>query len=176
MSEAVSVLLQEVGNEIRSRRDPEHTYTAAALGAFAAIVGGVAAVTALANVSAVPFWRHPALIGAAVCAVLAFLVIRKIERESGIYADLRQAQFKLVELLAASAGLKADDIPPGLKATAPKPEGHHYSSQLIGGTAAASFVFCTAVWYGTITSAASLTPAGPTIVNCPNPAASAPRQ
>ena len=153
MNEAIVVLLQELGSEIRSRRDPEHTYTAAALGSFAAIVGGVAAVTALANVSAVPFWRHPALIGAVVCAVLSVLVVRKIERECVIYAALRQEQFKLVEMLREDANLKAEQIPAGLKSSAPTPSGHSYSTSLVNGAAIAAGAFCLAVWYGTITAA-----------------------
>ena len=58
-----SKLLSEISAELRSRRDPEHLYTAASVGAFGAVAWGVAALGA-GQPQFVPMSpTHPALVG-----------------------------------------------------------------------------------------------------------------
>ena len=142
---ALTFLLQEVGTEIRSRRDPEHLYTAALVGALGAIAWGVATIATITD-KQIPFWRHPALIGVLACVLMAWSVWCKVKREHEIYAELRLEQVRLVNLWVSVSGVQEKEIPPGLRIGSAAGRGHTYSGRIIGVSALVSSLFCLAVW------------------------------
>jgi hypothetical protein len=143
---AISLLLQEVGTELRSRREPEHLYTAALVGALGAVAWGAATIATMQNVERIPFWKHPAIVGAFACVVIAAAVWIKIRREHKVYVELRGEQIRLAGLFAAQAGLAPDQLPAGLRTGAVSGNGHLHSGVIVFASAIASFAFCIAVW------------------------------
>jgi hypothetical protein len=143
---AISLLLQEVGTELRSRREPEHLYTAALVGALGAVAWGAATIATVQNVETIPFWKHPAIVGAFACVVIAVAVWIKVRKEHKGYVELRGEHIRLAGLFATQAGLEQDQLPAGLRTGTVSGNGHVYSGIVIFASAIASFAFCIAVW------------------------------
>ena len=101
---AFAVLLQDHGTELRARRDAEHLYTAAHVGATGAVAWGVATVGTIPAAANMPWYAHPAFFGALGSVLLAFAVYRKIMRENSIHVELRRQQRNLAALFAAESG------------------------------------------------------------------------
>jgi hypothetical protein len=73
-------MLQEVVAELRSRREPEHLYTAA----LVAVARGVATIASIKGADKIPFCRHPAIAGAFACLIIAIAVWLKVNRERDV--------------------------------------------------------------------------------------------
>jgi hypothetical protein len=144
--QVLGVLLQEHGNEIRSRRDPEHIYTAAFVGAVGALAWGVATIGTISRLALVPWWRHPAIFGALGCMVMAFFVIRKIRREYRVHLKLRGEQNVLARSLAQAAGIDQSELPQGLQSLDEVGLGHHFSIWIVVVAAFTAGAFCLSVW------------------------------
>jgi MFS family permease len=143
---ALEHILQEIGNEVRSRREPEHAFTAAAVGALGAIAAGTAAVATVPGLAAAPAWRHPAVVGAVACVLIAIAILFKIERENRVYRAARAEQVSLYAKFAAECGLKNFELPKGLQSAAIVGKGHWFSAAIVLVAALGSASFCLAVW------------------------------
>jgi hypothetical protein len=143
---ALEHILQEIGNEVRSRREPEHAFTAAAVGALGAIAAGTAAVATIPALATVPAWRHPAIVGAFACVLIAIAILIKIERENRVYREARAEQIRLYAAFAAEYGLDNGELPKGLQSTATVRKGHWFSAAIVLVAALGSSGFCVAVW------------------------------
>lgn len=142
----LSMLLQEVGAELRARREPEHLFTAALVGALGAVAWGVATIASVPGAKMIPWWRHPALAGALSCALFAAGVWFKVKREHGLYVGLRAEQARIAGLVAELAGVKQEDVPEGLRTGSTAGAGYLSSAGVIAASATAAIVFCVSVW------------------------------
>ena len=143
---ALSMLLQEVGAELRARREPEHLYTAALVGALGAVAWGVATIASVPGAKTIPWWRHPALAGALVCTIFAVAVWFKVRREHDQYIDLRADQVRIAGLVGEVAAVKQDELPAGLRTGGKAGSGYLYSAAVIAASAVAAIYFCVSVW------------------------------
>ena len=143
---ALMLLLQEVSAELRSRRDPEHLYTAALIGALGAVAWGVATIATTEIVKNVPYWRHPALVGALACLMMSVGVWIKVKREHSVYVQLRRDHVRLAGLVASAAGLNQSELSEGLQEGQAAGKGYRYSGVVIALSASASFLFCLSIW------------------------------
>ena len=143
---ALSILLQEVSAELRARRDPEHLYIAAIVGALGAVAWGVATIATVTDCTLIPWFRHPALVGALACVVMAFGVWVKVQREHRVYAKLRTEHVRLAAMVAIEAGIQQSELPVGLRCNATAGKGYLYSVLVIVTSVFASVFFCIAVW------------------------------
>jgi hypothetical protein len=142
-----SLLLQELGDEIRRRREPEHLYTAAAVGAFGAVAWGVATIATVQNANMSPVYLHPAIVAAVGCILLAFALIAKVVREHRRYARLRREQIRIANWLAdACSGSFHHQLPPGLQNGATAGCGYLGSILVIVSSAGLAAAFCVSVW------------------------------
>ena len=146
------LLLQEIGAEVRSRREPEHLFTAAAVGAMGAIAGGSGAVATVDALASVPFWQHPALLGAVSCVVICVAIVVKTERENRVYRAARSEQLRLYKLFAQEHGLLQSELPHGLRTTAQVGRGHWYSSAVVIAATLGATAFCLSVLASTYSS------------------------
>lgn len=141
------MIFAELSEEIRSRREPEHLYTAAAIGAFGAIAWGVATIaTVTTNKNPVAFYQHPALVAAGACVILTVAVIAKIVREHKKYVDLRREQIKLAQSLAESCSFDRSNLPPGLHVGKESGPGYLWSTGVVVCAAVGAIAFCVSVW------------------------------
>ncbi|MGH9549379.1 MAG: hypothetical protein ACRD3W_08390, partial [Terriglobales bacterium] len=101
------MLLTELGAALRARSEPEHLYTAAALGSFGALAWGVAALQPESYLTR-PMWMRPAVIAAIGTAVVASSVVVKIIREHYKFAEIKREQARIAKQLASLPG--ATDI------------------------------------------------------------------
>jgi hypothetical protein len=131
------LLLQELGAALRARSDPEHLYTAAALGSFGAVAWGVAALKPQDYLSR-PIWTRPGTVAALGILLVALSVVRKIRREHKKYTETKK-QYSLVATLLKS--LPNGDVIPN-NWTDPAGEGHKYSEWLVMVAAGAAILFC----------------------------------
>jgi hypothetical protein len=104
-------LLQDLGEEIRKRRDPEYIYTAAAVGSFGAVSWGVAALGGISARRIISAWATPASVAALGTLLLAAAVMHKIYRDHDAYRKLREEQVKIAGLLATKLGVNVKDLP-----------------------------------------------------------------
>jgi hypothetical protein len=148
-STALEHLLQEIGNELRSRREPEHIFTASAIGAMGAIAGGTAAVATVPALASAPIWQHPAIIGAATCFLIGLSIVAKTERENRVYRAARLEQTRLYALFAKEHALLNSELPKGLRLDAKAGRGHWFSSAIVIAATVGSLSFCLAVWVTT---------------------------
>jgi len=143
---ALSVLFQDIGSEVRARRDPEYLYTAATIGALGALAWGVATIATVQGAGGIPSWRHPAVAGAVASLMLTWAVWQKIQREHGIYVALRAEQLRIAGLLAEATGVSQEELPTGLRLGVTAGAGHRASGVVIGSTCAATVLFCLSIW------------------------------
>jgi hypothetical protein len=136
-------LFQHVTDELRSRRQPEYAYTAAAVGAFGAIAWGVAALVALSN--PVPTWRHPAIAGIVTVLLIAFPVIVKILQEHKNYVQLREDQQRLAKEMVVAYGLDLSWLPAPLRPAGKIGDAHRWSVGIVLGAGVGAVLFCLAV-------------------------------
>lgn len=141
----LSDLFQNLCAELRARRDAEHLYTAALVGALGAVSWGVATLATTSS-SAAPYWRHPALAGALACFLMAAGVLAKIYREHTVYVRLRLEQVTLVTLFAASAGVPEKELPVGLRPGGKAGKGYRYSCAIVILSTIGAIYFCLTVW------------------------------
>jgi len=144
--QGLAIFLQDHGQEIRSRRDPEHIYTAALVGAVGALAWGVATVGAIFPSASIPWWRHPAIVGAIACLVMASFVTLKIIREYRVHLILRKEQVRLASLLADETGVLRPEVPAGLQSTSGVGLGHQLSITIIMVTAVSAGLFCVSIY------------------------------
>lgn len=141
----LQMLFQHVTEELRSRRQPEYIYTAAAVGAFGAIAWGVATLATLQI--GVPNWRHPALTGIIAIVMIAIPVIIKIRREHSHYIVLRKEQVDLIGTMAQECKLDEEMIPTGLKKSSIiVGRGHLLSIFIVTGAGLGATLFCASIW------------------------------
>jgi hypothetical protein len=143
---ALSLLLQEVGAELRSRREPEHLYTAALIGALGAVAWGVATIATIGGISRILWWKHPAIVGASACWLIALAIWAKVKREHKEYAKLRAEHVRLAAQFATQAGLEQKQLPVGLQSGGGSGDGYVYSGVVILASALAASLFCITVW------------------------------
>jgi hypothetical protein len=139
-------MLAELGQEERSRRDPEHIFTAAVIGAFGAIAWGVATIATVTIQQPVRWFQHPAIVAAAGCFVLAVAVIAKIVREHAVYCDIRREQVAIAHKLANLCGLDVAELPRGFQLVDEARPGYWLSINLVFWAALAAVLFCISVW------------------------------
>jgi hypothetical protein len=96
-------LLPELGAALRFRSEPEHLYTAAALGGFGAVAWGVATLQP-GNYFDRPLYERPAVVAAIGTLVLAIAIVAKICREHTKYAALKKEQKNIADKLDSSCG------------------------------------------------------------------------
>ncbi len=147
----LGLLLSEMGNEVRTRRDAEHLYTAATIGAVGALAWGVAAV-GVSHKAGISLWEQPAIVGAAGSVLLGLVVVIKIIREHFIYSSARDEQIKVAKLWTQAAGLDGSWLPAGL-AEKDKDQnrnkagrGYFYSIGIVSVSAIAAAAFCISVF------------------------------
>ena len=151
--EVILALSNEIQTELRARRDAEHLYTAAFVGASGAVAWGVATIAAITNPTF--DWIHPAIAGLSMIWLIAIAIAVKTLREHLVHRDLRkQADTLGAALLEKNTGL-ADIWPNHMKATKDKRAssrliritGATYSLVVIALTAVGATVFCLSVYW-----------------------------
>lgn len=141
------LLMAEISAEIRSRRDPELIFTAAVVGALGAVAWGVAATASLNAVRALPWYQHPAIVGAIVVVLMAAPVLTRIVRENRLYRDLRQEQLRISCEFARLSGMTEAELPPGLRSTAlTQGPGVWYSAAIVCLTSLGALIFCWSIY------------------------------
>jgi hypothetical protein len=96
-------LLPEIGNALRARSEPEHLFTAAAVGGFGAVAWGVAALQPEKYLSRPVYWR-PAMVAVIGILIVAGSITAKILREHGVYRKTRKEQARIAGQLASVIG------------------------------------------------------------------------
>ena len=140
------LLLQQIGDETRSRRDPEHLYTAAALGAIGAVAWGVATIGTITGMGNKSFLMHPAIAGGIVCLVMAFVVCAKTYKEHTTYRNLRDEQITLIARVAEATGVNQDQLSKGLRVGFKVGRGYLFSMAVVVIPALAAVWFCYTVY------------------------------
>jgi len=135
-------LLAELSTALRARSDPEHVYTAAALGSFGAVAWGVAALQPDKYVSR-PYMARPAVVAGIGASIVAIAVIAKIFREHEKFAKVKVEQARILKQLSLLPG--ADEIVP-IDMLSPKAgNGYIWSIAVILAGAVAAIAFCLSV-------------------------------
>ena len=142
-------LLSQITDELRARRDPEHLYTAAAIGGFGAVAWGVATVATTPGAKGLPFYVHPAIAGALGTLVVALAVIRKILREHKKYQDLSTQKIRISGLIQKAFSIPEDYLPVGLKS--PAGRGDLWSVLVVAAAGVAAIWFCVTIWLSATT-------------------------
>jgi hypothetical protein len=138
-------LLKEQCDSMRARSEPEHLYTAAAVGSFGAVAWGVAALNPGKYVGRV-FALRPAFIAAVGILVVAELIRRKIVREHGEFERAKKARTVTAKKLAEFAPGK--DLVPAYMMSDEEGMGYKGSVRIVIGAAFVSSLFCLSlVWY-----------------------------
>jgi hypothetical protein len=138
-SDLLLVLLKEQCDAMRARSEPEHLYTAAAVGSFGAVAWGVAALRPEQNMSRV-FALRPAFIAAVGILAVAALIWRKIVRERGEFEKAKTARSVTAKKLAELAG--NEDLVPTYMVSDEKGMGYRGSVWIVIGSAMVASLFC----------------------------------
>jgi uncharacterized membrane protein len=138
--------LQDLGEEVRKRRDSEYIYTAAAVGSFGAVSWGVASLSTAASQRIVSAWATPASVAAIGTGLLAAAVVHKIYRDHDAYAGLRGEQVRIVKLLAGRLGVRDEDLPKQYREVGPG-LGYLWSMTVVLVAAIGAIAFCLSVNY-----------------------------
>lgn len=138
--------LQDLGEEVRKRRDPEYIYTAAAVGSFGAVSWGVASLSTATSQRVVSGWATPASVAAIGTGLLAAAVIHKIYRDHDAYAGLRNEQVKIAGLLATKLGVNVKDLPKQYREVG-RGLGYLWSMAVVLVAAIGAVAFCLSVNY-----------------------------
>ena len=97
------VLLKELCDAMRARTEPEHLYTAAAVGSFGAVAWGVAALNPQTYLAR-PFYLRPAVVGVISVLAVALGICIKIWREHGVYAEAKKVLSRIAKQLSSVEG------------------------------------------------------------------------
>jgi hypothetical protein len=139
------VLLKELGDALRSRSEPEHLYTAAAVGGFGAVAWGVAALQPDKYLSR-PFYLRPAWLAAVGIFIVAAFIVKKIRREHGIYAEAKKEQARIGAILSSLEG--ATGIIPEYMLKEVAGPGYKGSQRIVITAAAVAACFCLSLaWF-----------------------------
>ena len=141
------LLLQQMGDETRARRDPEHLYTAAALGGIGAVAWGVATIGTIQGFAAKAFFLHPAIVGGILCLTMACVVCYKTYREHKVYRDLRKEQIALVALLARETHVTQAQLSVGLREGFVVGNGYRVSMAVVVLPALIAMWFCFSIYW-----------------------------
>lgn len=141
------LLFTDLGEEIRSRREPEHLYTAAAIGAFGAVTWGIATIATVSPSKPVSFFWHPAFVAIVACVVLSGVVISKIVREHRNYTVLRREQISIAQSLAKSCGFEINNLPKRLQPGSEDGIGYMWSIVVVVGAAIGAILFCFSILF-----------------------------
>ena len=131
--------LSELGNDLRSRSEPEFVYTAAAIASFGAVSWGVAALRAAGTTGTEP------LVAAGGVLILAVAVISKIWREHGVYMKMRTDIVRIAQELAETVDVTQELIPGRLQRVGPG-RGFLLSIFVVAMGALAAIAFCLSVY------------------------------
>lgn len=154
---AYRLLVSEISAEIRSRRDPEHIFTAAVVGALGAVAWGVAATASLSSVCHLPTLQHPAVVGIATILLMAGPVLSRIIRENGLYRALRREQVRINTHYIKLVGLSETDLPPGLRSNGEtNGKGYWFSSAIVILSTIGTLLFCLSIYWVTRVPTCSL--------------------
>src|SRR2546427_35418 len=104
-------IFEDLGEEVRKRRDPEYIYTAAAVGGFGAVSWGVASLSGANPQRILSGWADPPSVAAFLTGGLAAAVIFKIIKDHRVYVELRNEEVRIVSLLAKSLGANVEELP-----------------------------------------------------------------
>ena len=136
-------LLSEIGCELRARSEPEHLYTAAAVGSFGAVAWGVAALQPDKYFGRPWYWR-PAMVAVIGILVVAALIAKKICREHKVYSEAKKEQARVAQFVAALDD-KIKVVPDYMLKDAGS--GFFWSLMVVCGSAVAASCFCLSlVW------------------------------
>lgn len=136
--EFLLALYKDQGDELRSRSQAEHLYTAAALGAFGAVSWGVAGLPGKSCASAIA-----GLVAAAGVFFVAETVIKKITGDHGNYALAKKARADISKRLTGLVNC-ADLIPEGAQDANTGP-GYLDSIKIVHVSRWAAIAFCVAI-------------------------------
>lgn len=138
-------LLAELGNALRARSEPEHLYTAAAIGSFGAFAWGVAALRPQDYICRA-WYKRPAVVAIASILIVASLVVYKIFREHRVYRDTKREQARIARRLASLPGA-TDDLVPEYMKKEKAGRGYLVSVVVVIGPALAAIAFCCSLAY-----------------------------
>jgi hypothetical protein len=136
------VLLTDLSVALRARSEPEHLYTAAAVGGFGAVTWGVASLQP-EKFSSRPPYKRPAGVAIFGTLLVAFAIGVKIYREHKRYAEIKEDRAKIANQLASQQGATGI-IPKDYLSPAPG-WGFIYSLAVVGLAAAGAIWFCISV-------------------------------
>jgi len=133
------VLLKELCDAMRARTEPEHLYTAAAVGSFGAVAWGVAALKP-EQYLARPFYLRPAAVGIVGILIVALGICIKILREHGVYAEAKKALCQIAKQLDSLEG--ASGMIPAYILKEEAGSGFRYSIAVVVSAALGAVLFC----------------------------------
>jgi len=133
------MLLTELGAALRARSEPEHLYTAAALGGFGAVAWGVAALQPDKYLDK-PFYKRPAGVAALGTLFVAVAIVAKIYREHRKFAEIKKEQARIATQLASLPG--AAGIIPGNMLSPVAGKGFIWSIAVVVMAAVVAICFC----------------------------------
>jgi hypothetical protein len=136
------VILKELCDSMRARSEPEHLYTAAAVGSFGAVAWGVAALRPEQYLGR-PFYLRPAAVAVMGILIVAVAICIKIKREHTVYADTKKALSKIAIQLASLEGAEGM-IPDHMRGEKAGP-GFKYSIGVVAAAASLAILFCLSV-------------------------------
>ena len=132
-------LLMELGVALRARSEPEHLYTAAALGGFGAVAWGVAALQPEKYTSKA-IYQRPAGVAAIGTLLVATTIVMKICREHRKFAEIKKEQARIAARLDSMQGAVGIIPKSMLSPTAGK--GYIWSLAVVIAGAVAAICFC----------------------------------
>jgi hypothetical protein len=133
------ILLTELSSALRARSEPEHLYTAAALGGFGAVAWGVAALQPEKYVSR-PVYQRPAAVAALGTLLVAAAIALKIYREHRKFSEIKKEQARIARDLSSSPN--ASDIIPQIMLSEVPGKGYIWSLVVVITAAVAAVAFC----------------------------------
>lgn len=136
------ILLTDLSAAMRARSEPEHLYTAAALGGFGAVTWGVAALQPDKYFGR-PLYKRPAGIAAFGTLLVGTAIVVKIWREHKRFAEIKEDRAKIANQLASQQG--ATGIIPKDYLSPDPGRGDRYSLAIVIIAAFGAILFCLSV-------------------------------
>jgi hypothetical protein len=133
------ILFTELGVALRARSEPEHLYTAAAVGGFGAVAWGVAALHPDKYLSK-PVYKRPAGVAALGTLLVATAIVVKICREHIKFAEIKKEQAQIATQLSSLSG--AAGIIPENMLSPVAGRGFIWSLAVVIAAAVAAICFC----------------------------------
>ena len=132
-------LFTELSAALRARSEPEHLYTAAALGGFGAVAWGVAALQP-EKYSSKAMYQRPAGVAALGTLLVATAIVMKICREHKKFAEIKKEQARIAAQIASLPG--AAEIIPKSMLSPIAGKGYIWSLVVVIAAAGAAILFC----------------------------------